>query len=144
MRHNPYIINVLADCDRLYSNDALSESSAASSFMSFQCPSPTARSPNNSPCDSAVGSKPAAKKPNTIADHYKTRLCKNFAAKGSCTYECFCRFAHGPSDLRTYAQNVRTGLTTEEAVRDYQRMLFLKGGYVETLGRSKMEVNHKA
>jgi hypothetical protein len=34
------------------------------------------------------------------ANHFKTKLCDNFA-KGSCTYGERCHFAHGSSDLRT-------------------------------------------
>lgn len=56
-----------------------------------------------------------------LADRYKTKMCKNFVAKGECPYEVRCMFAHGEKELRTSADNVRDGLISEEAIKAFQR-----------------------
>ncbi|KPI82829.1 hypothetical protein ABL78_8160 [Leptomonas seymouri] len=58
---------------------------------------------------------------HTMADRYKTKMCKNFLAKGECPYEVRCMFAHGERELRTSEENVRDGLVTDEAIKAYQR-----------------------
>eukprot|EP00672_Neobodo_designis_P023432 CAMPEP_0174826830 /NCGR_PEP_ID=MMETSP1114-20130205/260_1 /TAXON_ID=312471 /ORGANISM="Neobodo designis, Strain CCAP 1951/1" /LENGTH=255 /DNA_ID=CAMNT_0016060397 /DNA_START=118 /DNA_END=885 /DNA_ORIENTATION=+ len=71
----------------------------------------------------SVGVRDAAKeeRPLIMAERFKTRLCKTFRKTGACAYELRCMFAHGKSDLRTEAQNEAAGLTTEEAVKAWQR-----------------------
>ncbi|KAG5467219.1 hypothetical protein CUR178_00860 [Leishmania enriettii] len=56
-----------------------------------------------------------------LAGRYKTKLCKNYVAKGECPYDVRCMFAHGEEELRTSDDNVRDGLVTEEAIKDFQR-----------------------
>ncbi|KAG5466687.1 hypothetical protein LSCM1_00857 [Leishmania martiniquensis] len=56
-----------------------------------------------------------------LAGRYKTKLCKNYVAKGECPYDVRCMFAHGEEELRTSDDNVRDGLITEEAIKDFQR-----------------------
>lgn len=73
-------------------------------------------------CDSlAVSTASKAAHSDKVANHYKTRMCESFTANGYCRYEAFCRFAHGKADLQSYANNVRVGLVTEEAVRLHQQ-----------------------
>jgi hypothetical protein len=56
-----------------------------------------------------------------LAERFKTKMCQNYEKHGSCPYEARCMFAHGDADLRTAEQNVTDGLTTEEAIRYFQR-----------------------
>ncbi|CAJ1014980.1 putative Zinc finger C-x8-C-x5-C-x3-H type (and similar) [Leishmania utingensis] len=56
-----------------------------------------------------------------LAGRYKTKLCKNYVAKGECPYDVRCMFAHGEEELRTTDDNIRDGLTTEEAIKGFQR-----------------------
>ncbi|KAK7194647.1 Zinc finger C-x8-C-x5-C-x3-H type (and similar) [Novymonas esmeraldas] len=56
-----------------------------------------------------------------LADRYKTKLCKNYVAKGECPYEVRCMFAHGEAELRTSDDNVRDGLISEDAIKAFQR-----------------------
>jgi hypothetical protein len=56
-----------------------------------------------------------------LASRYKTKMCKNFVAKGECPYEVRCMFAHGEKELRTSEDNIRDGLVTEEAIKAFQR-----------------------
>ncbi|AYU82904.1 Zinc finger C-x8-C-x5-C-x3-H type (and similar) [Leishmania donovani] len=56
-----------------------------------------------------------------LAGRYKTKLCKNYVAKGECPYDVRCMFAHGEDELRTSDDNIRDGLVTEEAIKDFQR-----------------------
>lgn len=60
---------------------------------------------------------------DAVADHYKTRLCRSFQTTGTCRLGVYCRFAHGASDLRTYAQNAHAGIVSEGALRVYQELL---------------------
>lgn len=53
------------------------------------------------------------------ADRYKTRMCDKWAA-GNCPYDVRCMFAHGEEELRTADDNIRDGLLTEEAIRQYR------------------------
>lgn len=55
-----------------------------------------------------------------LANRYKTKMCKNFITTGSCPYEMRCMFAHGEYELRTSKDNLRDGLTSEEAIRRFQ------------------------
>lgn len=63
----------------------------------------------------------ATKAEDAFADHYKTRLCVNYQKDGSCRYGRVCRFAHGSADVRTYAQNVREGITSVENLTAFLR-----------------------
>ncbi|CAD2214578.1 Zinc finger C-x8-C-x5-C-x3-H type (and similar), putative [Angomonas deanei] len=56
---------------------------------------------------------------NSVANHFKTKLCDNYKRKGSCQYGFRCRFAHGEDDLRTFGQNQRDKITSESAVREF-------------------------
>jgi hypothetical protein len=67
----------------------------------------------------------AERKP-VLADRYKTRMCRNYEETGKCPYEVKCMFAHGERELRTSEMNMEDGLTTEEAIRKFQREMILK------------------
>jgi len=56
----------------------------------------------------------------TIAQ-FKTKACHTFQATGSCPYGHRCMFAHGKDDLRTRELNAADGLTTDQAIRDFQQ-----------------------
>ncbi|KPA85988.1 hypothetical protein ABB37_00278 [Leptomonas pyrrhocoris] len=56
-----------------------------------------------------------------LASRYKTKMCKNYIAKGECPYEVRCMFAHGERELRSSEENIRDGLVTEEAIKSFQR-----------------------
>jgi hypothetical protein len=49
-------------------------------------------------------------------ERYKTALCRHFVRQSSCMLGAGCRFAHGECELRTEADNVARGVTTEAAV----------------------------
>jgi hypothetical protein len=54
------------------------------------------------------------------AERFKTRSCENFKRHGECTFAHRCMFAHGEEDLRTTEMNLRSGLTTEKAIKTFQ------------------------
>lgn len=56
-----------------------------------------------------------------VAMRYRTRMCYNIAVSGTCEYQTRCMFAHSAEELRTPAMNLRDGLTSEAAVRKFQR-----------------------
>jgi hypothetical protein len=56
-----------------------------------------------------------------IHNRFRTRVCRNFSARGACPYGQRCMFAHGPQELRSVDQNLEEGLTSDEAVRAYLR-----------------------
>lgn len=70
---------------------------------------------------SAMAAEGTEEEKHILANRYKTKMCKNFVAKGECPYEVRCMFAHGEHELRTSEDNVRDGLVTEEAIRAFQR-----------------------
>jgi hypothetical protein len=51
---------------------------------------------------------------------FKTRLCNSYLGGAVCRYGPRCRFAHGPSDLRTQDENFKHGLTSEKALVVFQ------------------------
>jgi hypothetical protein len=55
-----------------------------------------------------------------LADRFRTKVCRNFVAKGTCPYTDRCMFAHGDAQLRTPEMNFRDNLLTGAAIRDYQ------------------------
>jgi hypothetical protein len=55
-----------------------------------------------------------------VADRFKTRSCENFKRHGECSFAHRCMFAHGEEELRTTEMNIRSGLTTEEAIKTFQ------------------------
>jgi hypothetical protein len=61
-----------------------------------------------------------------LAERFRTKKCRNWIDNGSCPYESRCMFAHGDHQLRTTEMNLRDGLTNEEAIRQFKRMLVLK------------------
>lgn len=63
----------------------------------------------------------AEEEKHILADRYKTKMCKNYVAKGECPYEVRCMFAHGEKELRSSEDNIRDGLLTEEAIKAFQR-----------------------
>jgi hypothetical protein len=67
---------------------------------------------------------PAAETPSKciLAERFKTKMCQNYEKTGVCPYEVRCMFAHGPGDLRTKEMNYRDRLTTDEAIKNYQRV----------------------
>jgi hypothetical protein len=56
-----------------------------------------------------------------LAERFKNKMCRTFIETGSCPYEERCMFAHGDADLRTKEMNLADKLTTEEAIRNFQR-----------------------
>lgn len=56
-----------------------------------------------------------------LAERFKTKQCRNYIATGACPYVHRCMFAHGEEDQRTYEENMRDGLFTEEAIRAWRR-----------------------
>jgi hypothetical protein len=54
-----------------------------------------------------------------LAERFKTRSCENFKRHGECTFTHRCMFAHGEEDLRTTEMNIRSGLTTEKAIKTF-------------------------
>jgi hypothetical protein len=56
-----------------------------------------------------------------IAKRFRTKLCGNFMQRGTCPFDQRCMFAHGEAELRSTNQNFRDGITTEEAIRQFQR-----------------------
>jgi hypothetical protein len=56
-----------------------------------------------------------------LAERFKNKMCRTFIETGSCPYEERCMFAHGDADLRTKEMNLADKLTTEEAIRSFQR-----------------------
>lgn len=69
----------------------------------------------------------------TLAERFRTKLCRNFVATGVCPYDTRCMFAHGEALLRTKEDNLRDGLTSEEAIKYFKREEMLAA---ETLQRS--------
>lgn len=59
---------------------------------------------------------------HVLAERYKTKMCRNYLQHGECPYEVRCMFAHGDHEMRTCEMNIRDGLTTEEAIKSFQRM----------------------
>jgi hypothetical protein len=56
-----------------------------------------------------------------LAERFKTKMCQNYEKSGACAYEARCMFAHGDDDLRTKEMNLKDSLTTEDAIRAFQR-----------------------
>jgi hypothetical protein len=58
-----------------------------------------------------------------IASRFRTRMCRNTLLRPDqpCPYEDRCMFAHSISHLRTAAQNIADGLTSEDAIRELKR-----------------------
>lgn len=64
--------------------------------------------------------KPAGTVHNdNFVNHYETRMCTHFMGTGDCPFDEDCRYAHGHDDKRTYAANVRDGITSVEALREF-------------------------
>lgn len=55
--------------------------------------------------------------PDAVANHYKTRLCKDFESRGACPWGIMCIFAHGVAELRTHLDNERLGVTNDVALQ---------------------------
>jgi hypothetical protein len=56
-----------------------------------------------------------------IAKKFRTKMCQNFVNTGTCPYLLRCVFAHGKDSLRTCAMNLRDNVTSEEAIKAFQR-----------------------
>jgi hypothetical protein len=56
-----------------------------------------------------------------IAKKFRTKMCQNFINTGTCPYLLRCVFAHGEEALRTLEMNLRDNITSEEAVKAFQR-----------------------
>jgi hypothetical protein len=90
---------------------------------------PSASDPTTSNRTSAECSKTAASHRSTVecprehkpilAARFRTQICKNYVAIGTCTYDDRCMFAHGEAELRTLEMNVRDHLVTEDAINAY-------------------------
>lgn len=104
---------------RLPSPGGLSADECASvtSIPAAAAPAPTAAATPSAACAACAAASPTVTD-DAFANHYKTRMCKNYARLGQCRYDVLCRFAHGKADLRTYGQNVYDGITSVEALRD--------------------------
>lgn len=59
-----------------------------------------------------------------IAERFKTKMCRNWTLTQACPYEQRCMFAHGDAELRTKDMNLRDELTTDEAVKQFQRRVY--------------------
>jgi hypothetical protein len=59
--------------------------------------------------------------PAGIAARFRTRLCETYEATRRCPYAYRCMFAHGRGQLRTATVNVADGLTSEAAVKTFQK-----------------------
>ena len=59
----------------------------------------------------------------TVRDplRYKTQLCREFAATGTCPLGPRCQFAHGVHEMRTYMQNAETFKNTRFERRQQRR-----------------------
>jgi hypothetical protein len=64
---------------------------------------------------------PAESTKNLLAERFKTKICQNFEKTGVCPYEVRCMFAHGAEDLRTTEMNFRDRLTSDDAIKGFQR-----------------------
>jgi hypothetical protein len=74
----------------------------------------------------AVPSAAANAERHVLAERYKTKMCRNYLQTGECPYEIRCMFAHGDHELRSCEMNIRDGLITEEAIKDFQRVLNMR------------------
>jgi hypothetical protein len=63
-----------------------------------------------------------------LAERFKTKICRNYVTLGMCPYEQRCMFAHGEADMRTKEMNVADRLTTEEAIKAFQRARYAAKG----------------
>jgi len=59
-----------------------------------------------------------------LAERFKTKLCRNWVTSGHCPYEQRCMFAHGEDELRSREWNIRDGLTSETAIKEFQRKFY--------------------
>jgi hypothetical protein len=86
----------------------------------YTCPAPPAAF---APLIEAPGAVYIPPSPGStiIAKKFRTKMCKNFAQKGSCPFDSRCMFAHGKSALRSAEQNFAEGLTSETAIKEFQR-----------------------
>lgn len=67
----------------------------------------------------------AKKVPSTAVDmsminKFKTKLCGNMEANGTCPYRGRCMFAHGAKELRTAEENLRENLVSEAAIEKFK------------------------
>lgn len=69
----------------------------------------------------AAGNEEEEEAKDILSKRFKTKLCTNYVAQGVCPYAERCRFAHGDAELRTCEENIRDGLITEEAVKQFLR-----------------------
>jgi hypothetical protein len=79
--------------------------------------------------ETAAEAAAAAAERHIVAERFKTKMCRNWVSTGECPYETRCMFAHGPDELRTKEMNLRDGLTNEEAIRNFKKMLAVKAHY---------------
>jgi hypothetical protein len=56
-----------------------------------------------------------------IAARFRTRLCETYEATRRCPYAYRCMFAHGRGQLRTATMNLADALTSEAAVKAFQK-----------------------
>jgi hypothetical protein len=66
----------------------------------------------------------SSQRTTVLAERFKTKLCRNWVTSGHCPYEQRCMFAHGDDELRSREWNVRDGLTTETAIKEFQRKFY--------------------
>jgi hypothetical protein len=95
--------------------------------ISIQVPAAYLAPPTAHNTPSTIGASMAIQTPGgtepkpILAERFKTKMCQNYERTGSCRYEARCMFAHGHTDLRTKDMNLRDNLTSEEAIRVFQR-----------------------
>jgi len=59
-----------------------------------------------------------------LAERFKTKPCRNYLTTGECPYQHRCMFAHGDVETRSKEQNLRDGLTSESAIKEFQRRYY--------------------
>ncbi len=66
---------------------------------------------------------PSVEGDKVIAERFRTKLCRNYLLDpdAPCPYEDRCMFAHGGHELRTAAQNMLDGLTSENTIRLFKQ-----------------------
>ena len=79
-----------------------------------------------------------------FVERFNTKPCEKFATADGCQYGSRCMFAHGCEELRTKAMNIRDNLTTEAAVKEFQRERAIAArASRKQLARKLKRVEHK-
>lgn len=105
--------------------------------MHSEAPQPACAAAAVRPSASATEDSHAADAAHTpakaiLAEKFKTKPCRNWQQSGHCPYEQRCMFAHRAEELRTKEMNIRDGLVTDEAIRNWRRMQAMKAQVAQT------------